>query len=169
MTTLEMNFLPALGAAARSPEIRDADDLYGWLIGSWHLDVIRYGVDVSSRGITGEAHFSWILEGRVVQEVWTMHAGDLNMHGTTLRVWDPALNAWRITWIDPAARRREELIGRRVGKDIVQIGARPDGTPIRWMFTEIARDSFRWTGESLESDGKTWKVEGEFRAKRRTK
>jgi hypothetical protein len=35
------------------------------------------------------------------------------------------------------------------------------------MFTEITPDSFRWTGEVLEPDGKTWKLEGEFRAHRR--
>jgi len=34
------------------------------------------------------------------------------------------------------------------------------------MFTEIAPDSFRWTGEALQPDGKTWKLEGEFRARR---
>jgi hypothetical protein len=58
------------------------------------------------------------------------------------------------------------LAGRRVGTDIVQIGTRPDGTPTRWMFTEITRDSFRWTGEALNPDGKTWRLEGEFRATR---
>jgi hypothetical protein len=34
------------------------------------------------------------------------------------------------------------------------------------MFTEITPDSFRWIGESLQADGKTWKLEGEFRARR---
>jgi len=26
--------------------------------------------------------------------------------------------------------------------------------------------SFRWTGEALQPDGKAWKLEGEFRARR---
>jgi len=56
------------------------------------------------------------------------------------------------------------LIGRWSGKDVVQVGTHANGTPIRWIFTEITRDSFRWTGEVLEVDGKTWKVEGEFLA-----
>jgi hypothetical protein len=34
------------------------------------------------------------------------------------------------------------------------------------MFTEITPDSFRWTGEALNPDGKTWRLEGEFRARR---
>jgi len=52
------------------------------------------------------------------------------------------------------------------GKDIVQVGTHADGTPIRWIFTDITPNSFRWTGEALEPDGNTWKLEAEFRAKR---
>ena len=94
---------------------------------------------------------------------------NLNMFGTTLRIWDAGIQAWRITWIDAVNGRRDELIGRRNGTDIVQVGTHADGTPIRWMFTDIKADSFRWTGEVLEHDGKTWNLEGEFRARRREK
>jgi hypothetical protein len=86
------------------------------------------------------------------------------MGGTTLRVWDSSIQAWRITWINPVTGHREEQIGRWSGRDIVQVGTRSDGTPTRWMYTEITPDSFRWTGEALQPDGKTWKLEGEFRA-----
>jgi hypothetical protein len=46
------------------------------------------------------------------------------------------------------------------------VGVRADGTLTRWRFTEIAENSFHWIGEALEPDGKTWKLEGEFRARR---
>jgi hypothetical protein len=84
----------------------------------------------------------------------------------TLRIWDPAIKAWRVTWNNPVTGRRDELIGRKEGKNIVQIGNRSDGTPIRWIFSEITPESFRWIGESLTPDGETWKLEGEFVAKR---
>jgi hypothetical protein len=90
----------------------------------------------------------------------------VNSYGTTLRVWDPGIQAWRVTWVNPAQGARCELVGRRIGADIVQVGQFPDGTPIRWMFTEITKDSFRWTGEALDTDGKTWKLQGDFRARR---
>jgi hypothetical protein len=61
---------------------------------------------------------------------------------------------------------RDELIGKRSGSEIVQIGAHSDGTPIRWVFDEITADSFHWIGEALEPDGKTWRLEGEFQARR---
>src|SRR5262245_26323573 len=165
-----------LAAPGRAPDIPEAADAYGWLIGSWDLDVCRYwGDDVSAQGVKGEVHFGWVLEGRAVQDVWIMPRRPdrkasmektRNMYGTTLRAWDPTIEAWRITWVNPAGDHHEQQIGRRVGKDVVQIGTRPNGTVTRWSFTEITADSFRWLGEALEPDGKTWRLEGEFRATR---
>jgi hypothetical protein len=172
-----MNFTDVLAAPGRAREIPEATDVYGWLVGSWDLEVRHYMVDVSARGIKGEVHFAWVLEGRAVQDIWIMPPRaartaemdtSLNMYGTTLRVWDASLQAWQVTWINSATGRRDELIGRWSGEDIVQVGTHADGTPIRWMFTEITPDSFRWTGEALQPDGKTWKLEGEFRARRKT-
>ena len=164
-----------LFAKGRASDIPEAQDLYGWLIGGWDLDIRNYWKDVSTLGLKGEAHFAWVLEGRAVQDVWIMprrsdrggtYEHGVNSYGTTLRVWDPAIQAWRVTWINPAQGARCELVGRRIGADIVQVGQFPDGTPIRWMFTEITKDSFRWTGEALDADGKTWKLQGDFRARR---
>ena len=174
MTIIEScstNFQTTLAAPGRSSGIPAEADLYGWLVGSWELDVRHYWVDVSGRGIKGEAHFGWVLEGRAVQDTWIIpRQSELgqakNTYGTTLRVWDAALQAWRVTWINPVTGARNELIGRRNGKNIVQVGAHADGTPIRWIFSEITPDSFRWTGEALNPDGKTWRLEGEFRATR---
>lgn len=170
------SFLETVSTLDRSPEIPLTADVYGWLIGSWELDVYHYRtVDVAALHIKGEAHFGWVLEGRAVQDVWIMprrseRTADIdktnNMYGTTLRVWDPSIQAWHITWTNPVRGHREEQIGRWSGKDIVQLGARADGTPTRWMFTEITPNSFHWTGESLQPDGKTWMLESEFRAKR---
>jgi hypothetical protein len=175
-TRQQRDFCAALAAGSRSPEIPESADVYGWLIGSWELDVRRYwGVDVAAQRIRGEIHFAWVLEGRAVQDIWIMPPRPdrigppnktLNMYGTTLRVWDPGIEAWRITWTNPAGDHHENQLGRRVGKDIVQIGTRPNGTPTRWTFTDIAADSFHWLGEALDQDGRTWNLEGEFYARR---
>jgi len=176
-TGRDEGFFTTLAAPGRSPEIPFAHDAYGWLVGSWELDVVHYwGADVSSRGLKGEAHFAWVLEGRAVQDVWIMppvpeRTGALdksmNMYGTTLRVWDPAIKAWRISWSNPAGDHYEQQIGRWSGKDVVQVGTRANGTPTRWRFVEITSGSFRWRGESLNPDGQTCTLEGEFRARRR--
>ena len=166
---------PALAATGRSPEIPESGDVYGWLIGSWELDVRDTLADGSIRRTSGEAHFGWVLEGRAIQDVWIMPRRSernaiaekaRNTYGTTLRVWDPSIQAWRIKWVNPVTGGRDELIGRWSGKDIVQVGTSADGTLIRWSFTEITEDSFNWLGESLNPDGKTWELKAEFRAKR---
>jgi hypothetical protein len=174
--TQQETFATVLSAAGRSPEIGESDDVYGWLVGSWDLEVLHYkGVDVSGSGLSGEVHAGWVLEGRAVQDTWIMPRRSErtpasektnNMYGTTLRIWEPSLRAWLIRWINPVSGHLEQQIGRRVGKDIVQIGARADGTPTRWRFTEITAESFHWIGESLSPGGQTWKLEGEFRARR---
>lgn len=172
----EADFAALLHASGRSPEIPEQADIYGWLVGSWELEVLHYRtINLASQNLKGEAHFGWVLEGRAIQDVWIMPGvadrrpdSDRanNMYGTTLRIWDAQMQAWRIRWINPVSGHEERQMGRRIGDEIVQIGARPDGMPTRWRFTEITPDSFHWIGEALEPDGKTWKLEGEFRARR---
>lgn len=171
-----VNFLTFLLAPGPSREIPGSADIYGWLVGSWELEVLHYrGVNVASQKLRGEAHFGWVLEGRAIQDVWIMPRpsdrkqdsnATNNMYGTTLRIWDPILQAWRIRWINPVSGHEERQTGRKVDHDIVQIGARPDGTATRWRFTEITPDSFHWLGEALEPNGSDWKLEGEFRGRR---
>jgi hypothetical protein len=166
-------FADILTASNRSAEIPEAADAYGWFVGSWELRVCRLGRnDVSALGIRGEVHASWVLMGRAVQDVWICRPDpnsqlrrETETYGTTLRIWDPTIQAWRITWRDPAANESSDQIGRRCGSDVVQIGTRTNGTPIRWSFTEITANSFRWLGEALD-EGRNWTVETEFRAER---
>ena len=174
----EVNFQAVLASAGRSPEIPESADAYGWLIGSWELEVLHYaGVDVSARQIKGEVHFGWVLEGRAVQDVWIMprvtdRAGPpergMNMFGTTLRSWEPSTRAWRIAWTNPVSGHCELQSGNWNGADILQTGERADGTKTRWTLTEITADSFRWRGEALYPNRSDWILEGEFLARRRT-
>jgi hypothetical protein len=180
MTTIDAvetrEFHMALAAPDRSPEIAETNDAYGWLVGSWELDVLHYwGMDVRARGIKGEVHAGWVLLGCAIQDVWIMPRRSertdhlektMNMYGTTLRVWDPTIQAWHITWRNPAGDHHEEQVGKWSGNDVVQLGTRPDGTKTRWSFTEITPDSFHWLGEAMAPDSRTWKLEGEFRARR---
>lgn len=173
---MKKEFLRALGTTGRSPEIPEAADAYGWLVGSWDLDVRYYaGVNLAGKNIKGEAHFGWVLEGRAIQDVWIMpriseRTGEIdksmNMYGTTLRVWDSSIRAWRITWTNPAGSHHEQQIGGWDGEDIVQTGTRSDGTQTRWRFTEIKSDSFHWLGEAKRPGSNAWELEGEFLSRR---
>ena len=171
-------FYSLLAATTRSPEIPESADVYGWLCGSWDLEVLHYrGINVAARGLEGEVHAARVLEGRAVQDVWIMprceqrnaHVDEaMNMYGTTLRSWDRSIQAWRIAWTNPVSGHREEQVGGWSGKDILQEGMRPDGTKTRWTFTGITGDAFHWRGEALYPDKQTWTLEGEFLAKRRS-
>jgi hypothetical protein len=169
--------LEVLPSAGRSPTVPPGDDLYGWLIGSWELDLTAYDDNGNVTHSTGEAHFGWILQGNAVQDVFinpqrSDRSSDspkyANWFGTTIRVYDPTIHAWRVNWFNPHDGVRAELIGRRRGDNIVQEGQFPDGTKIRWIFSEISAGSYRWRGERLEQDGKTWRLQVEFRARRLT-
>jgi hypothetical protein len=165
-------FLSALQSDAPSPDIA-GNDLYAFLIGSWQAEVL----DVDDQGVEhharGEWHFARVLEGRAVQDVWisppreSRKAAALrNRYGTTLRVFDPKAKVWRVTFLNPVSGAHDELVGRRVGADVVQEGARPDGTPIRWIFTDIRADSCTWRGTASSDGGKTWHLEAEFHLRR---
>jgi len=87
---------------------------------------------------------------------------------TTLRVYDPDIDAWRIQWTDPVTLNFLAMIGRAQGENIVQLGTRPDGALLRWSFSEIAPDSFLWHGEVSADQGANWRLNVEFTAKRKT-
>jgi hypothetical protein len=166
-----------IAASGRSPDIPEVMDLYGFLIGSWELDVVGYDDEGKTIRTVGEAHFARVLEGRAVQDVFINPRRPdrgpdspkfANWFGTTIRIYDASLQAWRVNWFNPQDGIRAELIGRRRGKDIVQEGTFPDGTPIRWTFSEIVQNSCRWRGERIEADGKSWRLQVEFHATRMT-
>ena len=169
-------FLESLHAAGPSADRDGKMGLYGWLVGSWDLDVTEYLDDGSQRRRPGEWLFGWALEGRAIQDVWivpprgALRAGDAaansNRYGTTLRTYDPRIDAWHIQWTDPVSQTYLSMIGRKRGDDIVQEGEGPGGSLIRWSFSEISRDAFRWRGEISADRGATWRLIVEFFARR---
>jgi hypothetical protein len=153
--------------------------LYRFLIGRWETDVVAYEGDSVTHSGRGEIYADWILQGRAIQDVWmipplasrTPDAPNLpvagNWYGTTLRIYDPAIEAWRIYWLDPATDNFVRQIGRARGRDVVQEGAREGSNTVqRWSFTEIGPTSFHWLGEHSRDDGKSWKVVVELFARR---
>jgi hypothetical protein len=139
--------------------------LYGWLIGDWFMDCIVHKDDGTTQRGGGEIHFAWALDGRAIQDVWILPGV---FYGTTLRIYDPALEAWHILWSDPLKQFYGRQLGRAQGCDIVQIGKAYDGARLRWTFTDITADSFRWLGEHSPDDSANWQLQAEFVARRIT-
>jgi hypothetical protein len=159
----DRTFLSTLHADAPAPDRAEGMGLYGWLIGDWAMEAVVHADDGTRHAAKGEIHFGWVLEGRAIQDVWILPGF---FYGTTLRVYDPGLDAWHILWSDPVKQYYTRQIGRAVGRDIIQDGKTDDGTPVRWSFTEITPDSFLWRGERSLDGGASWQVQAEFRARR---
>lgn len=162
------SFIDALHSAGPAADRADKLKLYGWLIGPWTMDATVYRDDGTRHQGAGEIHFGWALEGRAIQDVWILPGV---FYGTTLRIYDPGIDAWHILWSDPVRQVYTRQIGRAQGADIVQHGKNDAGEAVRWSFTQITPGSFRWTGERSRDDGKTWQLktwqlQAEFFAKR---
>ena len=157
------SFIDALHTTGPAPDRVDKMKLYGWLIGRWTMDAIVHRDDGTQRQDVGQIHFGWVLEGRAIQDVWILPGV---FYGTTLRVYDPGLDAWHILWSDPLRQFYTRQIGRAQGDDIVQEGTNEAGEAVRWSFTKITRDAFRWIGEPSPDGGKTWQLQAEYFARR---
>jgi hypothetical protein len=146
-----------------APDRADKMGLYAWLIGSWEMDTVVHADDGQRHTGRGQIRFGWALEGRAIQDVWILPG---NFYGTTLRVYDPGIDAWHIIWSDPLRQYYCRQIGRAQGADIVQVGKADTGIATRWTFTDITADSFRWLGEKSLDEGATWHLQAEFLARR---
>ena len=169
------SLVDALHADHPAADRADKMGLYGWLIGRWTIDAIYHLNEGTIRRSRGEIHAGWVLEGRALQDVWIVPARDAqradppspgDFYGTTLRVYDPKLDAWHILWSDPLNQVYRQQIGRAHGDDIVQDGTDETGAPVRWSFTEITPNSFRWLGERSTDGGTTFRLLVEFLARR---
>lgn len=169
-------FAQALVAEAPSPGLGVAADDFDWLIGGWHARVRDFSDDGSVHEARGEWWFSWVLEGRAIQDVWISPPRDerglsrggtalRDRYGTTIRRFDRAAGEWRISWINPVTGAESRLSGTRQGSDIVLLGTE-EGRLVKWQFVDIASDRFTWQGYRLEPDGETWRLEAEFELRR---
>ncbi|HLI10824.1 MAG TPA: hypothetical protein VKY65_04415 [Alphaproteobacteria bacterium] len=169
------SFIAALAADGAAADRSGKMGLYGWLVGRWELDAVYHLTSGAPRRSRGEVHAAWVLEGRAIQDVWIVPGRDMprsaspepgDFYGTTLRVYDPALDAWHILWADPVNQVYRRQIGRAHGDDILQDGKDDTGAPVRWRFTDITPHSFHWLAERSPDGGASWQLLVEFFARR---
>ena len=157
------SFIRALHADGPATGLADRLGLYAFLVGRWTFDAVVHRDDGAQHTGTGEIHAGWVLQGRAIQDVWILPGV---FHGSTLRVYDPGLDAWHILWSDPLRQFYARQIGRPRGDDIVQDGTSSAGEATRWSFTERTADAFHWLGERSPDGGKSWQLQADFHARR---
>lgn len=168
-----MTSAPIAGLHAAAP----ADDrlaTFGRFVGEWELGWHGSTADGTPASAEGRLAFGWVLGGRAVQDVWHVPPavpGDPGIagrgfHGTTVRFFDPAIGAWRSTWMEPVNGRVRKFIGKERDGSIVLLSV--DGEPhLRWSFRDIRADSFTWVGAASTDGGHTWIEDERMLARRR--
>ena len=167
--------IEALTAAGPAEQLADKLMLYGQFVGAWEFDWTGYDAHGNEILTTrGEWAFAWVLQGRAVQDVWICPARDLygsadspprQEYGTTVRFYDPENDFWRIVWCGPGFGNLRTFVARQQGDEIVQEGQTPEGEPLKWIFSDIAADAFRWRSHLL--DGDEWRLRERMLVRRR--
>lgn len=147
---------------------------FGRFVGDWDLAWHGAAADGSPVSTSGRLTVGWVLGGRAVQDVWQVPPaapGDPGLaghgfHGSTLRFIDPAIDAWRSTWVEPFNARVRTFIGAERDGQIVLLST--ETLPhLRWRFTRIETGSFTWIGELSRDGGHRWEQEEVMHATRR--
>lgn len=166
------SMIDALQARGPHPELAEHLMLFGQFVGAWDVDVTNIAPDGTKQEFKGEWHFGWVLEGRAIMDVWITPRRSLRgqvdpyEYGATLRFFDPALQAWRSTWIGPVRRLVRAFIARQVEDEIILEGSFTQGCRTRWIFSQITATSFYWRNRESSDDGATWITVQEMAAQR---
>jgi hypothetical protein len=171
-----IDVLPAPGPA---PGLEAKLATFGRFVGSWDIDWSGFAPDGSRLTARGEVHFGWVLEGRAIQDVWIFPARDLRAqplppqaeYGTTVRMYHPATDTWKVCWAGPQGGAFTTLLGRPSGNEIVLETETPEGHPMKWIFSKIEPfdrpSTFEWRREVSRDAGRTWTREIEMKMRRR--
>ena len=171
MSAREIQPIQGLFSNSANPELREKLMLFGQFVGDWDILEDRFfNPDGTEETLSGELHWGWILDGKAVQDVWMFHdeeSGRTMCGGTTIRYFDPQIDAWHSIWISPIQNIVMQFIGRKAGNEIVLEGKRKEDNPVKWIFSDIKPDSFTWREELSKDGGKTWILTERMKIRRR--
>jgi hypothetical protein len=161
-SSIESNgwLIKGLGASGPDPKLKEKLMLFGQFVGDWDIVEARYlQADGTWVKMKGEVHFGWILGGTAIQDIWMggrVGSQEVTLFGTTIRFYDPKIDAWRSTWLSPLKGLVRTFIARKVNDEIVLESKTAESYPEKWIFSQITPQSFRWHSEETHDNGKTW-------------
>ncbi|MEN8600294.1 hypothetical protein [Microbacterium rhizosphaerae] len=162
-----MSMQQSLVADGPAPEFASELALFGRFVGEWE---VRNAVYSETAQTWSESDlvwtFGWIIDGRGIQDVLVNAAG--SALGTTVRTWDSRVG-WRVVWFCPRAAEHVVLTAEQDGNRIELVGVQADGRRVRWVFSDIASETFKWDGWCSNDDGSTWWHEQHMDAQRVTR
>jgi hypothetical protein len=161
----------ALEATSPNPSLGDQAQILGRIVGTWDVEYTDFARDGKAIHRTGEFIVSWVMDGRALQDLWIVDPSGTRKERevyTDLHWFDPKSRTWRATFFDPEHGSVAKFTGGPVGNDRYVLETQDLGSPqTRWSFNDIRPDSFVWRDEASSDGGKTWRLQAEYRMKRR--
>lgn len=168
-----LQLVAALGATAPHSSLGDHARVIDRLIGTWDVEYTDYSKAGQVRHRTGELIFGWVMDGRVMQDLWTVDpsaAGKDREVYTDLFYFDPKSDAWLVASVDPEHPSVARLTGRALGDDRLVLDSQDFGDKdTRWSFDDIRPGSFVFRVTDSNDGGKTWRLQSEYHMSRRAK
>ena len=172
---IENEFLAALYSDEANPEIRENQNLFGQFVGEWEFEWFGYEPNKEAEYETGEWIFSWVLDGRVIQDLWIIPGRDRRNlknvpkgeYGTTLRSFNENTKTWDIIWMGPIKNRTFTFEAKMIGNEIVMNETSSNDVKMKWIISKIEQNSFHWRSILSDDNGETWKLVQEMNVKRK--
>jgi hypothetical protein len=170
-------FVETLVSEEGHPEHREKLKLYEVFIGTWDFDWVGHKEDGSTWTVPGEWHFSWVLEGRAIQDNWICPKTPLRSsgeypageYGTTIRFYDFKEDCIKVVWVGPILSQvhifRANQTENQIVQDEIVIG--DEAKVSRWVFRDISETTFKWEAHVSKDNQESWQLRQEVFARRK--
>lgn len=153
---------------------------YAPLIGNWDFEWVGHQEDGSTWSVPGEWLFSWVLEGRAIQDNWICPKRELRSlekypkgeYGTTIRIYDFKEEKINTFWFGTILSQFRIFEARWEDNKIIQeeIPFKNRDKICRWIFKDITEDNFKWEAHESMDNKESWKITQEvFATKKQIK
>ena len=162
----------------RHPDAPPETEQFGQLAGVWHC--INYAW-FNGRWVSGwPATWAWkyVLDGFAVQDLWFQREEDFpptapklgrDLSGTNLRMYNPALGKWEMTWFANRANNSSYFTATYENGEIIMIPTFSSVNPqqkARIIFSNISKDHFDWRREIFDEEKDEWRATSKISATR---
>jgi len=165
------DLIASLEATRANPALGDQAHVLNRVVGTWDVEYTDFAKDGTATHRTGEFIVSWVMDGRAIQDLWIVDPSGKRKERevyTDLHYFDAKTRTWRATFVDPEHGAVAKFSGGPEGDDRFVLETQDLGSPrTRWSFNDIRPESFVWRDEASSDGGKTWKLQAEYRMKRR--
>jgi len=177
MTSVKNTFKDTLFAEKGHPKYQEKLKPYEIFIGTWDFDWVGHEDDGSTWTVPGQWHFSWILDGRAIQDTWICPKIALRNsgkyldgeYGTTIRFYDFKEDCIKVIWVGPILSRLDifkvALVNDQIIQDEILFGNKKQIS--KWLFKDISKSTFKWEAYVSSVELTSWKLVQEVFAKRK--